>query len=88
MLKKRLLTISFLLRLMVISTAAQAGSTITDKSYWPDEARQTAQSSSASSQSDFTSAFAYGGPVSSLQPAANASDGGPKWRYEGGPKGR
>jgi len=59
MLKKRLLTISFLLRLMAISTAAHAGSTITDKSYWPDEARQTAQSSSVSSQSDFNSSLAY-----------------------------
>ena len=88
MLKKRLLTISFLLRLMVISTAAHAGSTITDKSYWPNEATQTAQSSSVSSQSDFNSAFGYGAPVSSLQPAATASDGGSTWRYEGGPKGR
>jgi len=88
MLKKRLLTISFLLRLMVISTAAHAGSTITDKSYWPNEATQTAQSSSVSSQSDFNSALAYDGSVLSSQLATTGSHGGSTWRYEGGPKGR
>src|ERR1700676_3549258 len=84
MLKKRLLTISLLLRLMAISTAAHAGSTITDKSYWPDEARQTAQSSSLSSQSNFNSALADEGSASSLQLATN--DGGSTRRYQGGPK--
>jgi hypothetical protein len=82
--KKRLLTISLLLRLMAISTAAHAGSTITDKSYWPDEARQTAQSSSLSSQSNFNSALADEGSASSLQLATN--DGGSTRRYQGGPK--
>ncbi len=83
MLKKRLLTISLLLRLMAISTAAHAGSTITDKSYWP-EARQTAQSSSLSSQSNFNSALADEGSASSLQQATN--DGSSTRRYQGGPK--
>ena len=85
---KRILAISLLLPLMAISATAHAGSTITDKSYWPSEVRQSAQNAPAGSRSDFTSAFAYGGPVSSLQLAANASDGGSTWRYEGGPKGR
>ena len=86
MLKKRLLTISFFLRLLAISTAAHAGSTITDKSYWPDEARQTAQSSSVSTQSDFNSSLAYDGSASSLQLATNTNDGGSTRRYHGGPK--
>jgi hypothetical protein len=86
MLKKRVLTISFLLRLMAMSTAAQAGSTITDKSYWPEEARQTAQSSSVSSQSDLGSALAYDGSASGLQPATTASDGESTPPYHGGPK--
>ena len=43
MLTKHLLTISLLLPLVAISATAYAGSTITDKSYWPSEARQSAQ---------------------------------------------
>ena len=85
MLTKRLLTISLLLPLMAISAAAHAGSTITDESYWPNEASQGTQSPSASSQSDFRSALAYDGSVSVFQPATNA---GSTWIYEGGPKGR
>jgi hypothetical protein len=86
MLKRRLLTISFLLRLMAMSTAAQAGSTITDKTYWPDEGRQTAQSSSVNSQNDFSSALAYDGSAPSLQLASNSNDGGSTRPYHGGPK--
>jgi hypothetical protein len=88
MLKKSLLTIWILLRLMAISTAAHAGSTITDKSYWPDAARQSAETLSAGSHGDFNSALAYDGSLSSLQPATNANDGGSAWRYHGGPKPR
>jgi hypothetical protein len=43
MLKKHLLKISILLPLVAISATAYAGSMITDKSYWPNEARQSAQ---------------------------------------------
>jgi hypothetical protein len=86
MLKRPLFTISFLVRLMAISTAAHAGSTITDKSYWPDEARRTAQASSVSSQRGFNSALAYEGSASSLQPAANTNEAGSTRRYQGGPK--
>jgi len=43
MLTKPLLTISLLLPLVAISATAHAGSTITDKSYWPSAARQNAQ---------------------------------------------
>ena len=42
MLTKRLLTISLLLPLAAISATAYAGETITSKSYWPNEARQSA----------------------------------------------
>jgi hypothetical protein len=43
---------------------------------------------SAGSHSDLNSALAYDGPLSSLQPATNANDGGSAWRYQGGPKPR
>jgi hypothetical protein len=83
---KHLFTISLLLPLVAISATAQAGSTITDKSYRPTEARQSA-TIRAGSQADVYSAFAYDRTGSSLQPATNAS-GGSAWRYQGGPKGR
>ena len=86
MLAKRLLMISLLLPLVAISATAHAASTITDKSYWPSEARQSAQIGTVGSPGNVYSAFAYDGPVSSLQPAANTNDDGSAWRYQGGPK--
>ena len=88
MLKRPILAISFLLRLMAISTAAHASSTITDKSYWPGEARPTMENATGSSQSDFNSAFAYDGLLGGSQPATNATAAASAWRYEGGPKSR
>ncbi len=85
---KKLLTISLLLPLMAASASAFAGSTITDKSYWPNEARQSAQARTGSSQGDPNSAFAYDRIPSRLQPAPNVNDGGSAWRYQGGPKSR
>ena len=88
MLTKHLLTISLLLPLMAISATAYAGSTITDKSYWPSEARQSAQTRTLGSQRDLNSAFAYDRAASRLQPAMNPNDGGSSPRYQGGPKSR
>jgi len=84
---KHLLTISLLLPLVAISGAAQAGSTISDKSYWPSEARQTAPLR-AGPQADANSAFAYDRAPSSLQPATNAIRAEAVRPYQGGPKGR
>jgi len=81
MLKKHLFTISLL---VAMSAAAHAGSTITDKSYWPSEARQSAQNGIGRSQNDINSAFAYDRVPSRLQPATNTYDGGR--HYQGGPK--
>jgi hypothetical protein len=88
MLKKRLLTFSLLLPLVAISATAYAGSTITDKSYWPSEARQSVQTGTGSSQSDFNSALAYDRSASRSEPATVANEGGSAWRYQGGPKSR
>jgi hypothetical protein len=85
---KHLLTISSLLLPLVASSAtAQAGSTISDKSFWPSEARQTAPLG-AESQADANSAFAYDRAMSSLRPATNAIGGEAARPYQGGPKGR
>ena len=84
----KLLTISLLLPLMAASASAYAGSTVTDKSYWPHEARQSVQATTGSSQGDPNSAFAYDRTPSRLQPAPNVNDGGSAWHYQGGPKSR
>jgi hypothetical protein len=84
---KHLLAISLLLPLMAISATAQAGSTITDKSYWPSEARQSAPIG-IGSRADASSAFAYDRTTSSLQSTTGASGVYSPWRYQGGPKGR
>jgi hypothetical protein len=69
-----------------LSASAQAGSTISEKSYWPSEARQATQSRAAISQRDLSSAFAY--YPRSLQPAAAPTAGASGWHYQGGPKSR
>jgi hypothetical protein len=81
MLKKFLLSITLL---GALSVSAQAGSTISDKSYWPSEARQTTQAATAVSRRDANSAFAYDRSVSESLPSTSA--GGSAWRYQGGPK--
>ncbi|KZD21189.1 hypothetical protein [Tardiphaga robiniae] len=88
MLKKSILTISLLLPLAAISAVAHAGSTISDKSYWPNEARRSTQSRIVATQPDLSSAFAYGGARSSAQEEPSADRVPSSWRYQGGPKGR
>jgi hypothetical protein len=85
MFTKHLFTIALLLPLVAISATAQAGSTIKGKSYWPSEARQSAQNRTGSAQSDLNFAFAYDRAASPLQPTTNTSDRS-AWRYHGGPK--
>ena len=88
MLTKHLLKISLLLPLMAISATAYAGSTIKGKSYWPSEARQSAQTRTVGSQSDLYSALAYDRAALPLRPVLNPNDGGSSPRYQGGPKSR
>jgi hypothetical protein len=88
MLNKHLLKISLLLPLVAISATAHAGSTITDKSYWPSEARQSAQTRTWDPQGNLNSALAYDRAASRSQPAAVTNEGGSVWRYQGGPKSR
>ena len=78
---KHLRTISLLLPLLAISATAHAGSTITDKSYWPSEAGQRARH-------DVNSAFAYDRPALRMQPATSPNAAGSAWHYQGGPKAR
>jgi hypothetical protein len=78
-------TLSLLLPLVAISATAQAGSTITDKTYWPNEVRQSRSIGSASQTSPYA-AFAYDRAELRLEPAAATRGSGP--RYQGGPKGR
>jgi hypothetical protein len=82
---KHLRTISLLLPLLAFSATAHAGSTITDKSYWPNEARQSTQSGTVGSPGDI---YAYEPAGRRLGPAANPNAAGSAMRYQGGPKSR
>lgn len=86
---KHILTMSLLMLLMAVSATAQAGSTISDRSYWPSEARQARQSapSRTDQRSDVNSAFAYDRTTSTVSPAIISSEGSSR-PYQGGPKGR
>jgi hypothetical protein len=87
MLKKSLLTISLLLPLAALSATAQAGSTISDKSYWPNEARRTAQFP-VYAQDPGRSAIVYDRRAPVAAPAMGAIEDRSAWPYQGGPKGR
>ena len=85
MLTKSLLTIAILTSL---SATAQAGSTISDKNYWPSEVRRETLTGAAIPQRDPNSAFAYDRTISAYGPTTSAIAGGSAWRYQGGPKSR
>jgi hypothetical protein len=85
---KHLRTISLLLPMVAISATAHAGSTITDKSYWPNEARQGVQNTITGSHRDSNSAFAYDRPALRQHPAISPNEAGSAWHYQGGPKSR
>ena len=82
---KHLRTISLLLPLLAFSATAHAGSSITDKSYWPNEARQSTQSGTVGSPGDI---YAYDPAGRRLAPVANPTPAGSAMRYQGGPKSR
>jgi hypothetical protein len=75
MLTKPLLSISLLLPLVAMSATAHAGSTITDKSYWPSAARLAVHITAGASQNKLRDAF-----------ASSATMADDAWRYQGGPR--
>ncbi len=85
MFRKFIAVTSLVLPLVAGAATAHAGSTITDKSYWPNEARMSR--AAAHAQSNPSAAFASDAltPAASVvPPTLNVS----AWRYQGGPKGR
>ena len=84
---RRLLSMAMLLSLGVISSGAHAGSTITDKSYWPNDAR-------ASSQYGVTQNGVLGSRAAATRSGApRLLEDGPggsalqsECRYQGGPR--
>lgn len=82
--RKILLAISLLLPLVAMSGIANAGSTITDKSYWPSETRSTYRTPVSSG--DWRSALAFDRRSSRYQTAPSYSFREPGWTYQGGPK--
>jgi len=84
--RNRILQISLLLSLAAIS-AAQAGTTISDKRYWPNEVGPGAYGAGGS-RAELNSAFASSRNKSSPLIAPELNQSGNAWRYQGGPKSR
>ena len=80
--RKTVLYASILMSAAALSATAHAGSTITDKSYWPGEIRQ--QTRAASPPKSPSDSFALDVRPGTVVPTARAG----AWTYNGGPKGR
>lgn len=83
MLTKHFLTLSLLLPLVAISATAHAGSTITDKSYWPSASRPAVHGVGVV-QSGPRDAFASSNDTTRSEAASTMGKNEP--RYHGGPK--
>ena len=82
--RKHLLTIS-MLTLMAMSAVAHAGTTISDKRYWPNETRSTVYR--ADMHDALNSALVPSFATTSSATHVNVG-GSPLGRYQGGPKSR
>jgi hypothetical protein len=87
MLKKFLLALSLSLPLAAISVAAYAGTTISDKRYWPNEVGPGAYTMRVF-HGEPSSAFASTPGTQRFQIAPKSREGGKVWRYQGGPQSR
>jgi hypothetical protein len=85
MLTRPFFAFSLLLPLLAMSATAHAGSTITDKSYWPSAARPAVHSG-ARAQSGPRDALASSKDTPVLEATPTMDRGGNAWRYHGGPK--
>ena len=86
MLTKHILKIALSLPLVAIAATAHGGSTITDKSYWPNEARPAVRGGTGTAQREPLSAFAYSRMTSRFRGVPMANEGRNIPRYHGGPK--
>jgi hypothetical protein len=84
--RKRLFTLSLFLPLMALSGTAYAGSTITDRNYWPSEVQSQTQRGVATRDAEYglARAQASGAPV--FYPSAETTGRQQQCRYRGGPK--
>lgn len=83
--RKYLLTIS-MLSLVAMSAAAHAGTTISDKRYWPNDARASSYTDGLADSRN--SASAHNWIVPQAWPATSVRGASPLGRYQGGPKPR
>ncbi len=84
MIRDRVLTISTLAALMALSSVAQAGPKVTDKTYSPNEVGRSSQSR----QTDRYRARAMRGaaPPAQIAPEGTGRQIGCRYLYSGGPK--
>lgn len=84
--KTGLSAVLLLMPLVLLSATADAGTTISDRRYWPNEAKRAESGRTVILRRDLDSAFVYRQDV--LPPAAEPNSGASPWRYQGGPKSR
>ena len=83
----RLLSMTMLLSVGAISSVAYAGSTITDKSYWPNEARVSSQYGvTQNGVLGSRAAATWSGAPRLLEDGPGGSTLQPECRYQGGPR--
>ena len=83
--RKRLFTLSLFLPLLALSGMAYAGSTVTDRNYWPSEVQAQTQHGAAQRDAELGRARAQASGAPVLYPSAKAT-GQQQCRYQGGPK--
>jgi hypothetical protein len=76
-----------MLSVMAMSAVAHAGTTISDKGYWPNEVGPSAYKAGGLTDSQ-NSASSYDWIAPRAQPATSVTGGSPLGRYQGGPKSR
>jgi len=83
---KVLVVFSIVGPLVAASASAYAGSTISDRSYWPDEARRAVPSATIIAPRNPSAAFASDQKTMPFQPTLVQSGAGSAPHYHGGPK--
>jgi hypothetical protein len=71
---------------VAVTATARAGSTISDKSYWPSEARRETLAGTGVAQRDPNSAFAYDRGLQRFQRTVTPITEESEWRHLGDPK--
>ena len=83
---RRLFTLSLVLPVTAMAGTAYAGSTITDRNYWPAEIHAQAQRGAVTRDAELSKARAMAVGAPAVYPSAATTGRQQQCRYQGGPK--